>query len=100
MLVSGVLSMLSSHWKMAPLLLVLVALGAAQATRTSQDASGGLPELSAPPPRVVAPAGLVSLEVPARTAYDPDTLAAIRPRFDAYVERVFVVVGQRVYLGD
>jgi RNA polymerase sigma factor (sigma-70 family) len=41
-----------------------------------------------------------TLEVAGRTAYDPDTLIKVRSRFDASVERVYAVLGQKVSKGD
>jgi len=40
------------------------------------------------------------LELTGRTAYDPDTLTKIRPRFDTLVERVHATLGQKVKNGD
>jgi cobalt-zinc-cadmium efflux system membrane fusion protein len=40
------------------------------------------------------------LELTGRTAYDPDTLTKIRPRFDALVEKVHATLGQRIKKGD
>jgi cobalt-zinc-cadmium efflux system membrane fusion protein len=42
----------------------------------------------------------VKLELPGRTAYDPDSLTKIRPRFDTLVERVHAKLGQKVKKGD
>ena len=41
-----------------------------------------------------------TLQLPGRTAYSPDRLIRIRPRFDCLVERVLVEVGQMVKKGD
>jgi cobalt-zinc-cadmium efflux system membrane fusion protein len=42
----------------------------------------------------------VKLELPGRTAYDPNSLTKIRPRFDTLVERVHAELGQKVKKGD
>ena len=42
----------------------------------------------------------MDLELTGRTAYDPDTLTKIRPRFDSRVEKVFSSLGQRIKKGD
>jgi membrane fusion protein, heavy metal efflux system len=42
----------------------------------------------------------IKLELTGRTAYDPDTLTKIRPRFDTLVERVHASLGQKVKKGD
>jgi cobalt-zinc-cadmium efflux system membrane fusion protein len=42
----------------------------------------------------------IKLELPGRTAYDPDTLTKIRPRFDALAQKIHAVLGQRVKKGD
>jgi cobalt-zinc-cadmium efflux system membrane fusion protein len=42
----------------------------------------------------------VTLELPGRTAYDPNSLNKIRPRFDTLVEKVYVELGQKVKKGD
>jgi cobalt-zinc-cadmium efflux system membrane fusion protein len=38
----------------------------------------------------------IKLELPGRTAYDPNSLNKIRPRFDTLVEKVYVELGQKV----
>src|SRR4051794_8694590 len=38
----------------------------------------------------------IKLELTGRTAYDPDTLTKIRPRFDTLVEKVHASLGQTV----
>lgn len=42
----------------------------------------------------------IKLELTGRTAYDPDTLTKIRPRFDTQVDKVHATLGQRVKKGD
>jgi cobalt-zinc-cadmium efflux system membrane fusion protein len=42
----------------------------------------------------------VKLELPGRTAYDPNSLNKIRPRFDTLVEKVHAELGQKVKKGD
>jgi len=42
----------------------------------------------------------MKLDLTGRTAYDTDTITKVRPRFDARVEKVFAVIGQRVKKGD
>jgi membrane fusion protein, heavy metal efflux system len=42
----------------------------------------------------------VKLELPGRTAYDPNSLNKIRPRFDTLVEKVYAELGQKVKKGD
>ncbi len=50
--------------------------------------------------KVQAQDGPIKLELRGRTAYDPDTLTKIRPRFDTLVEKVFAFRGQKVKKGD
>jgi membrane fusion protein, heavy metal efflux system len=50
--------------------------------------------------KVEAQARPIKLELTGRTAYDPDTLTKIRPRFDTLVERVHASLGQKVKKGD
>jgi cobalt-zinc-cadmium efflux system membrane fusion protein len=42
----------------------------------------------------------LKLELPGRTAYDPDTLYKVRPRFDTLVLKVYVIRGRQVKKGD
>ncbi|MFI5457315.1 MAG: efflux RND transporter periplasmic adaptor subunit [Isosphaerales bacterium] len=42
----------------------------------------------------------IKLELPGRTAYDPNSLNKIRPRFDTLVEKVHVELGQKVKKGE
>ncbi|WP_406696758.1 efflux RND transporter periplasmic adaptor subunit [Singulisphaera sp. Ch08] len=42
----------------------------------------------------------IQLELTGRTAYDPDTLTKIRPRFDTLVEQVHASLGQTVKKGE
>jgi multidrug efflux pump subunit AcrA (membrane-fusion protein) len=42
----------------------------------------------------------IKLELPGRTAYDPNSLNKIRPRFDTLVEKVHVELGQKVKKGQ
>jgi cobalt-zinc-cadmium efflux system membrane fusion protein len=42
----------------------------------------------------------IKLELPGRTAYDPNSLNKVRPRFDTLVERVLVELGQKVKKGQ
>ena len=42
----------------------------------------------------------LKLELSGRTAYDPDTLTKVRPRFDALVLKVYVTRGKKVKTGD
>jgi cobalt-zinc-cadmium efflux system membrane fusion protein len=42
----------------------------------------------------------LKLELAGRTAYDPDTLTKVRPRFDTLVLKVFVTRGRHVHKGD
>jgi cobalt-zinc-cadmium efflux system membrane fusion protein len=42
----------------------------------------------------------MKLELTGRTAYDPDTLTKIRPRFDTLVEKVHASLGKKVKTGD
>ena len=42
----------------------------------------------------------IKLELPGRTAYDPNSLNKIRPRFDTLVEKVYVELGKQVKKGD
>jgi cobalt-zinc-cadmium efflux system membrane fusion protein len=42
----------------------------------------------------------IKLELPGRTAYDPNSLNKIRPRFDTLVEKVLVELGQKVTKGQ
>lgn len=42
----------------------------------------------------------IVLEVQGRTAYDPDTLTKIRPRFDTLVEKVYATLGEKIKKGD
>lgn len=42
----------------------------------------------------------LKLELPGRTAYDPDTLFKVRPRFDTLVLRVYVTRGRHVMKDD
>ena len=41
----------------------------------------------------------IRLELPGRTAYDPNSLNKIRPRFDTLVEKVYAELGQKVKKG-
>lgn len=49
---------------------------------------------------VVAQTEPIQLELTGRTAYDPDTLTKIRPRFDTLVEQVHASLGQTVKKGE
>lgn len=40
------------------------------------------------------------LDLTGKTAYDPDTLTKIRPRFDTLVEKVYAMRGQKVRIND
>jgi cobalt-zinc-cadmium efflux system membrane fusion protein len=42
----------------------------------------------------------IKLELTGRTAYDPDTLTKIRPRFDTLVEHVHASLGKKVKVGE
>jgi membrane fusion protein, heavy metal efflux system len=42
----------------------------------------------------------IELELTGRTAYDPDTLTKIRPRFDTLVEKVHASLGKKIKKGD
>jgi cobalt-zinc-cadmium efflux system membrane fusion protein len=42
----------------------------------------------------------IKLELPGRTAYDPNSLNKVRPRFDTLVEKVLVELGQKVHKGQ
>src|SRR5947208_4250625 len=42
----------------------------------------------------------LKLELTGRTAYDPDTLTKVRPRFDTLVVKVLATLGQKVKRGD
>src|SRR3954468_18794703 len=42
----------------------------------------------------------IKLELTGRTAYDPDTLTKVRPRFDTLVVKVHAILGQHVSKGD
>ncbi len=42
----------------------------------------------------------IKLELTGRTAYDPDTLTKIRPRFDTMVEKVHASLGKKIKKGD
>jgi membrane fusion protein, heavy metal efflux system len=42
----------------------------------------------------------IKLELPGRTAYDPNSLNKVRPRFDTLVEKVLVELGQKVQKGQ
>ncbi len=42
----------------------------------------------------------IKLDLPGRTAYDPNSLNKVRPRFDTLVEKVYVELGQKVKKGD
>jgi membrane fusion protein, heavy metal efflux system len=42
----------------------------------------------------------IKLELPGRTAYDPNSLNKVRPRFDTLVEKVLVELGQEVKKGQ
>jgi membrane fusion protein, heavy metal efflux system len=42
----------------------------------------------------------IKLELPGRTAYDPNSMNKIRPRFDTLVEKVLVELGQKVRKGQ
>jgi cobalt-zinc-cadmium efflux system membrane fusion protein len=42
----------------------------------------------------------IKLELTGRTAYDPDTLTKVRPRFDTLVVKVHASLGQHVMKGD
>src|SRR4051794_29538364 len=42
----------------------------------------------------------LKLELTGKTAYDPDTLTKIRPRFDTLVEQVYAALGQKVKKGQ
>jgi membrane fusion protein, heavy metal efflux system len=42
----------------------------------------------------------IKLELPGRTAYDPNSMNKIRPRFDTLVEKVLVELGQKVQKGQ
>jgi cobalt-zinc-cadmium efflux system membrane fusion protein len=42
----------------------------------------------------------IKLELPGRTAYDPNSLNKIRPRFDTRVDKVHVELGQKVKKGQ
>jgi membrane fusion protein, heavy metal efflux system len=42
----------------------------------------------------------IKLDLPGRTAYDPNSLNKIRPRFDTLVEKVHAELGQKVKKGD
>jgi cobalt-zinc-cadmium efflux system membrane fusion protein len=50
--------------------------------------------------RVEAQTMPIKLELTGRTAYDPDTLTKIRPRFDTQVDTVHATLGQRVKKGE
>ena len=62
---------------------------------TSQQEAIGL-EIA----RVVPQTEPIRIELLGTTAYDPDTLTKIRPRFDALVRKVAVTLGQHVQAGD
>jgi cobalt-zinc-cadmium efflux system membrane fusion protein len=49
---------------------------------------------------VVAQTEPIKLELSGRTAYDPDTLTKVRPRFDTLVVKVHATLGQHVTKGD
>jgi cobalt-zinc-cadmium efflux system membrane fusion protein len=49
---------------------------------------------------VAAQAEPIKLELSGRTAYDPDTLTKVRPRFDTLVVQVYATLGQHVSKGD
>jgi RNA polymerase sigma factor (sigma-70 family) len=99
-LAEGALWMFSTQYKTVAVLLVLLTFGTTQATRATRDTTDDPPSRPEPAPRVLAPAGPISIEVPARTAYDPDTLVKVRPRFNTLIKQVFVTPGQRVKKGD
>ena len=42
----------------------------------------------------------IKLELPGRTAYDPNSMTKIRPRFDTLVEKVYVELGETVKKGQ
>ena len=42
----------------------------------------------------------IKLELPGRTAYDPNSMNKVRPRFDTLVEKVLVELGQKVQKGQ
>jgi membrane fusion protein, heavy metal efflux system len=42
----------------------------------------------------------IKLELPGRTAYDPNSMNKVRPRFDTLVEKVLVELGQKVRKGQ
>jgi membrane fusion protein, heavy metal efflux system len=42
----------------------------------------------------------IKLELPGRTAYDPNSMNKVRPRFDTLVEKVLVQLGQKVQKGQ
>ena len=42
----------------------------------------------------------IKLELTGRTAYDPNSLYKVRPRFDTLVEKVHAELGQLVHIGD
>ncbi|WP_165233558.1 efflux RND transporter periplasmic adaptor subunit [Aquisphaera insulae] len=50
--------------------------------------------------KVEAQAEPMRLELTGRTAYDPNSLHKLRPRFDTLVERVHAVPGQVIHKGD
>lgn len=49
---------------------------------------------------VIKQADPISLEILGTTAYDPDTLTKIRPKFKSLVQKVFKKNGQSVEIGD
>ncbi len=95
----GWFGMGSTKFAVTGSLLILIAFGAVKAGRGTTDAAGNPGDGPRPSPQVAVPASQRMIELPARTAYDPDKLAKIGPRFDALVRRVRTSVGERVKKG-
>jgi cobalt-zinc-cadmium efflux system membrane fusion protein len=80
----------------------VIAIGAAgialgSRARAGEPRSRG-PQTVRAEPQSPRPAGDIVLN--GRTAYDPNTLCKVRPRFDTLVEKVHVEIGQKVKKGD
>jgi RNA polymerase sigma factor (sigma-70 family) len=102
-LATGLLkTMIVTRIQVALVTLTLLALGALGTTLAEPLIARDLPQSFRPAARGKArPArAQPDLLLTGRTAYDPNKLVKIRPRFDTLVEKVRVELGQKVKKGD
>jgi cobalt-zinc-cadmium efflux system membrane fusion protein len=84
-------------WHAALALALMALAGAMAAGRIVADEPGRTAAQAAPD---TPKKGRARIELDGRTAYDPDAITRVRPRFDTRVEKVLVTVGQKVQKGD